>query len=263
MPPSSSAINTVNWMGTWTVYKREVWRFLKVWNQTVIAPMVTTLLFLAIFSLALGGGERMLGGMPFNQFIAPGMMMMAIVQNAFANSSSSLILSKFQGVIIDLLMPPLSPSEVTFAMMMGGITRGFMVGIAVYVALSFFVPMDIQHPLLAAFYIAAASMMMALLGVLAGLWAQSFESLSAITNYVVTPLAFLSGTFYSVRQLPDFWYQVSHANPFFYVIDGIRYAITGYADGDITLGIIYILVLNILLWLGATWILRSGWRLKS
>lgn len=259
----SQPIHYVNWMGAWTLYKREVWRFLKVWNQTVVAPMVTTLLFLAIFSLAMGGDGRVIEGMPFNEFIVPGLMMMTIVQNAFMNTSSSLILSKFQGVIVDILTPPLSPGEISFAMLMGGITRGFMVGVAVYIALQFFVPMTMHHPLLAVFHILAASMMMALLGILVGLWAYSFDHVAAITNYVVTPLAFLSGTFYSVKQLPGFWYDISHINPFFYMIDGIRYAMTGYSDGDVVVGFIYMATLNVVLWIATTWIIKSGYRLKS
>ncbi len=263
MEQSLQPIGAVNWLGTWTLYKREVWRFLKVWNQTVIAPVITSLLFLAIFSLALGGAVRVVEGLPFEIFVAPGLLMMAVVQNAFANSSSSLMLSKIQGVIVDLLMPPLSPGEITFAMMMGGITRGAMVGVSVYLALLFFVPVQILHPGYFIYYLVMASMLMALLGVLAGLWSQTFDQMAAITNYVVTPLAFLSGTFYSTKQLPGIWYDVSHANPFFYMIDGVRYSMTGYSDGDIAIGMAYIAGLNAILWLVTTLIIRRGYRLKS
>lgn len=264
MLTSASQIGAVNWIGLWTLYKREVWRFMKVWNQTLFAPVITTLLFLAIFTLALGDTRaRIAGDIPFQNFIAPGLIMMAIVQNAFANASSSLMLSKVQGVIIDLLMPPFTATELTLGLMAGGITRGICVGISVAVAMSFFVPLEIHHAGLLVFHVCMASMMLALLGILTGVWAQSFDQMSAITNYVVTPLAFLSGTFYSVRRLPDVWYQVSQFDPFFYMIDGIRYAMTGHHDGNIQTGMIVMVVVNIALWAGATCIIARGWRLKS
>lgn len=259
----SQPIGSVNWLGLWTLYKKEVWRFAKVWNQTVMAPVVTTLLFLAIFTLALGGNHHAVEGMPFNKFIAPGLIMMAIVQNAFANSSSSLMLSKVQGVIVDLLMPPFSPGEIVFAHAMAGITRGLMVGISVAVALWFFAPVEFPHPAIAIFYVLAASTMMVLLGILTGLWSQSFDQLSAITNYVVSPLAFLSGTFYSVKNLPGIWYQVSQYNPFFYMIDGIRFAMTDYSCGNVMIGSCYLLTVCAALWMATLAIIRSGWRLKS
>jgi ABC-2 type transport system permease protein len=253
----------INWIGAYTLYKREVWRFVKVLNQTILAPMITTLLFLAILSLAMGGMNRTIDGIPYNQFIAPGLIMMAVVQNAFANTSSSLMLSKIQGVIVDILMPPLTGAEITFSLVMGGVTRGLMVGISVTFAIWVFVPLEVQHWGLALFYLVFSSMMLALLGVLGGLWAQSFDGIAAVTNYIVTPLAFLSGTFYSVKQLPDFWHTLSHYNPFFYMIDGIRYAFTGYADGSIETGMIVLLIINLLLWLLANTLITRGYRLKS
>lgn len=228
-----------------------------------MAPVITTLLFLAIFTLALGGNHHAVEGMAFDRFIAPGLIMMAIVQNAFANSSSSLMLSKIQGVIVDLLMPPFSPAEITFAYTMAGITRGVMVGVSVAAALWFFAPVEVIHPWHAAFYVISASTMLALIGILTGLWSQSFDQLSAITNYVVSPLAFLSGTFYSVKNLPGIWYDVSQYNPFFYMIDGIRFAMTDYSCGNITVGMSYLLTVCVVLWIATLAIIRSGWRLKS
>lgn len=252
-----------NFIGMGTLYKREVWRFMKVWNQTLIAPVVTTLLFLAILTLALGGAERHIGELPFPIFITPGLIMMAVVQNAFANTSSSFMLQKFQGVIIDLLMPPLSAFEITFSMMMGGITRGVLVGITVSAAMTLFVPVGLHSPALALYYIFASSMMLAALGLIIGIWAETFDQMAAITNYIITPLSFLSGTFYSIHFLPSFWHQVSLMNPFFYMIDGFRYALTGYSDGDIMAGVWVLLLTNIALWLAAHYLLKSGWRLKS
>lgn len=253
-----------NWLGLWTLYKREVWRFLKVINQTLFAPVVTTLLFLAILTLSVGSSSnRLVNDVPYKSFIAPGLIMMAVVQNAFANTSSSLMLSKIQGVIIDLLMPPFTGSEITFSLTMGGVTRGTLVGIVVAAAVSVFVPFHIVHPGLAVFYLLASSLMLAIIGLLTGIRSQSFDQLSAITNYIITPLSFLSGTFYSIRQLPEFWYKICHLNPFFYMIDGFRYAFTDYADGSITTGITVLCVTNTLLWYVAQHLISKGYRIKT
>lgn len=253
----------INWLGMATLYRREVWRFLKVWNQTLLAPMVNGLLFLAIFSLALGGHMRTIHGLPFDLFIAPGLISMAVMQNAFANSSSSLMLSKMQGVIIDLLMPPLNAAEITGAIMLGGITRGLLVGVVSFAALWVFVPMHIHHPLVLLYFLLMASAFMALMGLLCGLWAHTFDQMSALTNYIITPLTFLSGTFYSVRQLPDMWFTVSQYNPFFYIIDGMRYALTHAHDGSLVVGMIYVAVLDALLVCACVYVLHKGYRLKA
>jgi len=256
-------MQSINTIGVYTLCKREIWRFMKVWNQTVIAPIVTTLLFLAVLTLATGADHRVVEGLPYTQFIAPGLIMMAIVQNAFANTSSSLMLGKIQGVIIDILMPPLTGGEVVFSFIVGGVVRGLMVGVVVMTAVYIFVPFTLHSFWLALFYVVAASVMLALLGMLTGIWAQGFDQLAAITNYLVTPLAFLSGTFYSIHQLPEFWYGVCHFNPFFYMIDGFRYAITGYTDGNIALGMSVLTAVNIALWLVTAWLFKKGYRLKT
>lgn len=263
-PEAPFLIHGPNWLGMATLFRRELWRFMKVWNQTVAAPVVTTLIWLAILTLALSGNRG--GGvaeLPFNEFIAPGLIMMSVMQNAFANSSSSLMLSKVQGSIVDILMPPLTADEITAAYIGGGIVRGLCVGVAVFVVISLFVPIALPHPLLALAYVVLASMMLALLGFLGGLWAQGFDQMSAITNYVITPLSFLSGTFYSVNALPGMWHVICYYNPFFYVIDGFRYALTGYHDGSIAVGLTVICGLNAVLWFTVRRILLSGWRLKT
>lgn len=252
-----------NWIGLATIYKRESWRFLKVWNQTLIAPMITTLIFLAVLSLALGGHARTIDGMPYDQFIAPGLIMMAIVQNAFANTSSSLMIAKLQGVIIDWLMPPISGFEWAMGMMLGGITRGLMVGTSVALGIWLFVPLGIHSIGAMLFFMVAASAMLALLGVLAGVWGQTPDQVAAITNFVITPLSFLSGTFYSIHALPEVWQHISHLNPFFYMIDGFRYAMTGYSDSDPTLGMAVLTVTNIVLFLVVRLMFNKGYRLKS
>lgn len=256
-------IGRVHWLGIATLTKKEIWRFGKVWNQTILAPVITTLLFLAVLNLALGRKQDMVDGLSFDRFVAPGLIMMAIVQNAFANSSSSLMLSKVQGVIIDLLMPPFKGFEIVAALVTGGIVRGMVVGLTVAASVYMFVEPSLHSLPLMLFYVIASSMMLASLGVLGGIIAQSFDQMAALTNYIVTPLSFLSGTFYTIHRLPEFWQQVSHLNPFFYMIDGFRYAITGHADGNIEIGMAVLVGVNItLLWVTQRCIAR-GWRLKS
>ncbi len=260
---SFSVIDYQPWLGVWTLYKRECWRFLKVWNQTLLAPCITTLLFLAILNLALGGSERTVGGMPYEQFIAPGLIMMAVVQNAFANASSSLMISKIQGVIIDLLMPPFKGGEIAFALTMGGVTRGVAVALSCGVALYCFVPFTLHSLPYAVYFLVMSSILLALFGCLAGVVAQSYDQMSAITNYLITPLAFLSGTFYSIGNLPPFWQKVSHADPFFYMIDGFRYAMTGYSDGNVHIGAFILAGITLVMWFITRHAFTSGWRLKS
>ena len=250
-------------LGVWTLYKRECWRFMKVWNQTVLAPVITTLLFLAILTLAMGGRAKAVGDIPYDVFVAPGLIMMAVVQNAFANTSSSLMLSKIQGVIIDLLMPPFRGGEITFALVMGGVTRGLAVAVTVAVAVYLFVPFTLHSLPLALYYVVISSIMLALLGCIAGVIAVSFDQMAAITNYVITPLAFLSGTFYSIHYLPPFWQKISHIDPFFYMIDGFRYAMTGHSDGDVTTGAFILLAMAAALWVITRHLFIKGWRLKS
>ncbi len=257
-------MQSINTIGVYTLCKREIWRFMKVWNQTVVAPVITTLLFLAIMTLAAGSNaNRMVDGIEFNRFIAPGLIMMAIVQNAFANASSSLMLAKIQGVIIDILMPPLTGSEITFCLVVGGVVRGLLVGVVVTAAVYCFVPFTLCHFWIGLFYVVSASMMLALLGVLTGIWSQSFDQLSAITNYIITPLAFLSGTFYSIKRLPALFYNICHFNPFFYMIDGFRYALIDYTDGTVGLGMAVLTATNIALWLATMHLFKKGYRLKT
>jgi ABC-2 type transport system permease protein len=253
----------INWIGLKTVYTKEVWRFLKVYNQTLFAPVSTALLFLAIFSLAMGHHVTHVGEVPFAVFMASGLIMMSVVQNAFANTSSSFIMGKVLGTLVDYLMPPLSPFEITLGMVGAAITRGVIVGILVGLAVAVFVPYGITHPLWALFYLVAASSMLALLGMLAGIFAETFDQMAAVTSYIITPLAFLSGTFYSVNNLPAFWYHVSQFNPFFYMLDGFRYGITGHADGSLMIGTGMMLVMNVTLWISVHLLLKSGYRVKS
>jgi len=237
---------------------------MKVWSQTLAAPAVTTILFMVIFSLALGGNGRMVADMPYPQFLAPGLIAMAILQNAFANTSSSILISKVQGNIVDTLMPPLSALELTIGFIAGGVTRGILVGLSVGTAFALMPGIPIQvHHIWPLFYFAlAASMMLSLLGILTGVWAEKFDHSAAVTNFVVAPLSLLSGTFYSVERLSDGWQIFSSLNPFFYIIDGFRYGFIDRADSVISTGVLYTLAVNILLTLWVYRVFKTGYRLK-
>ena len=256
-------IGPINWIGLRTLYVKEVRRFLKVYSQTILAPAVTTLIFMTIFALALGGAVRTIGDVPFMIFLAPGLVMMAIVQNSFANTSSTIMIGKVQGCIVDVLMPPLSPSELTLAFAMGGVSRGVLVAIVTATAMSVYVPLAIYDYAALIFYALAASMMLSLMGLIAGIWAEKFDSMAAVTNFMITPLAFLSGTFYSVERLPEPWFTVSQINPFFYMIDGFRYAFIGRADGSLLIGILILTISNALLWFTVRRMFANGYKLKE
>jgi ABC-2 type transport system permease protein len=262
-PPAVRAIGAVNWLGFWTLYAREVRRFLKVATQTIVAPVVTTLLFLVIFLLALGGAGRIAGGLPFAEFLAPGLIMMSVMQNAFANTSSSLVISKVQGNIVDVLMPPLSGGELTLAYALGGVTRGLVVGAVVTLATWCFVPLRVHDLSAVVFYAIAASLLLSLLGILGGIWAEKFDHMAAMTNFIITPLSMLSGTFYSLERLPENWRLAAHLNPFFYMIDGFRYGFTGRADVSLAVGVAVLVAVNAALLLLCFRLIASGYRLKA
>ena len=253
----------VNWVGLWTLCRKEVARFLVVYNQTLAAPLVTTLLFLAIFTLALGRGHTMVGDVPFDMFLAPGLIMMSMIQNAFANTSSSIVSSKMQGNIVDVLMAPLSPFELTLGYAFGGLVRGLLVGMVVAAAMMVFVSVSVAHVGVVVFYAFTASLMLSLLGVVGGLWAQKHEQMSVVSNFIITPCAFLSGTFYSIERLPGAWNYAAHVNPFFYMIDGFRYGFIGHAESSLAVGIAVMIVGNVALWSLCHWMFASGYRVKA
>jgi ABC-2 type transport system permease protein len=261
--PSARRIGAVNWLGLWTLYIREVRRFLKVYMQTVAAPVVMTLLFLAIFLLAFGGQQHMIDGVPFQEFMAPGLVMMAMIQNSFANTSSSLMIAKIQGNIVDVLMPPLSPGELVWGFALGGMTRGLVVGAVVAAVIDFFVPIHIHDFGLALFHAIAASLCLSVLGTIGAIWADKFDHIAAVTNFIVTPLSFLSGTFYSINVLPPPWREVALANPFFYMIDGFRYGLTGHADSSLAIGIAVMIATNAALIALCHAMFKRGYKLKA
>jgi ABC-2 type transport system permease protein len=261
--PMPRSIGRVNGIGLLSLIRKEVRRFLTVWVQTVGAPIVTTMLFLAVFSLALGRALQVVGGVPFLHFLAPGLIMMSMIQNSFANSSSSIVSSKMQGNIVDVVMAPLSALELTLGYGIGGMIRGLMVGSVVAAAMWPFVGFTIAHPFHAIFYAVMGSMMLSLLGIIGGVWAEKHEQNAAVTNFVITPLAFLSGTFYSIERLPGLWNVAAHLNPFFYMIDGFRFAFTGRAEAAIEVGYAIMVVGNLALGTLAWAMFRTGYRLRA
>ena len=263
--PGNPVLKGVNWGGLKTLYIKEVRRFFKVQMQTVWAPAVTTLLYLAIFTIALGGSGRMVMGVHFADFIAPGLIVMAMMQNAFANSSFSLLVGKIQGNIVDYLMPPLSTGELIAGLVGAAVTRAFLVGFAVWLAMLLWpgVSVEIRHPALVFWFGLMGAVMLSFLGLLTSVWAEKFDHAAAVTNFVVTPLSLLSGTFYSVNQLAPAFRAVSHANPFFYVISGFRAGFLGTSDSPLWIGVGGLLVLNLLLWAVCYALLKSGWKIKN
>ena len=262
-PHAPRVVGMVNWRGLWTLYIKEVRRFLKVFTQTLVAPIITSMIFLAIFTLALGGAGRGVAGIPFIEFLAPGLAMMVIVQNSFANTSSSMMISKMQGNIVDVLLPPLSPGELTFGYVMASTTRGVAVAIVTMSAMALVVPVRIVAPFAIVYFGVMASMLLSLLGLIGAIWAEKYDHIAAVTNFVIMPLSFLSGTFYSIERLPGIWNQVAHLNPFFFMIDGFRSGFIVHSDSPIWLGVIVLAVLNIGLWTLCTWMFRSGYKLKA
>jgi ABC-2 type transport system permease protein len=264
-PPGDPVLSGVNWGGLKTLYIKEVRRFFKVQLQTVWAPAITTLLYLAIFTIALGRSGRTVMGVPFADFIAPGLIVMAMIQNAFANASFSLLVGKIQGNIVDYLMPPLSTGELMTGLIGAAVTRAFLVGFAVWLVMLLWpgVSVAVQHPVFVLWFGLMGALMLAFLGLMTSLWADKFDHAAAVTNFVVAPLSLLSGTFYSVEQLSPTFRAISHANPFFYVISGFRYGFLGTSDSPIVVGAVGLLLVNLLLWGACYALLKSGWKIKN
>ncbi|HSG54187.1 MAG TPA: ABC transporter permease [Paracoccaceae bacterium] len=269
-PKGQPLITGFNRIGLWSLYIKEIRRFLKVQTQTVWAPAITTLLFLVIFSVALGRSDREILGVNFATFIAPGLIMMGMMQNAFANASFSLLGGKIQGTIIDYLMPPLSNAELMIAIVGAGITRAVMVGGAVAMAMALWPGVDLQaaHPWAIVWFGLMGATMLAIIGLLASLWADKFDHNAAVTNFVIAPLSLLSGTFYVISNLSPVFQAISRANPFFYLISGFRFGFLGQSDigntNQAVLGAaVGVGVLNLVLGFVTYRVLKSGWRIKS
>jgi ABC-2 type transport system permease protein len=264
-PPEARLMGRVNWIGFWTLFMKEVRRFVKVYMQTIVAPVAMALLFYVVFSLVIGSGAtaRTAGPVPFFSFLAPGLIMMAMSQNAFANTSSSVMIAKVQGNIVDVLMTPISPTEMAFAYVLGGIARGMIVGLATAVAMDLFLPVRVADLGIVLLFGVLGTMLLSLLGIIGAIWADKFDHIAAVTNFIVTPLTFLSGTFYSVDRFPPVLRAIAHFNPFFYMIDGFRYGFTGHAEGSLLLGAFIMIAINLGLLILCHAMLASGYKLKA
>ena len=263
--PGVPVIPFVNWGGLQALYVKEVRRFFKVQLQTIWAPAITTLLFLVIFTVALGRTGRTVMGEPLANFLAPGLIMMGMMQNAFANASFTLLVGKMQGTIIDYLMPPLSTGELMTGLVASSVTRAVLVGGAVWLMMLFWPGVDVspEHLWAVVWFGLMGSALLSFLGLLTSIWAEKFDHSAAITNFVVAPLSLLSGTFYAVDSLSPTFRAISHANPFFYAISGFRYGFVGVSDSPILLGALSLLALNVALGILCYCLLRSGWKLKA
>jgi len=262
IPPQPRDYHGINWGGLQTLYLREVRRFFKVGMQTLLAPVVTALLYMLVFVVAVGGG-RSVQGIAYGTFVAPGLVMMQILSNAFANSSSSLLQAKFNGLMGDFMTPPLSPIEHVIGFGGGAATRGLFVGLMSLLAVLPFARLPVAAPWAVIYFGVGAALIMAFLGIMAGLWSEKFDHMAAVTNFVIMPMTFLSGTFYLIERLPEPFRTFSKFNPIFYLIDGFRYGFIGKAEGSLAVGA----TMTAVLVLAMGWIcfamFRTGYKIKT
>ena len=262
-PPEPRSYPGPNWIGLKALYDKEVRRFMKVGMQTIGAPVVTSLLYMLVFSVATSGARAPVDGAPYVVFLAPGLIMMTVLNNAFANSSSSLLQLKMQGLTQDILTPPLSPGELTVGYTLGALTRGVMVGVVTWLCVIPFAGIEAAHPWAIAYYGLMACLIMAFTGVLAALWAVKFDHLATVSNFVIMPLTFLSGTFYSVERMPEPFRVASRFNPLFHLIDGFRYGFIGRSEQPLGFGALFVLVLAAALGVVVWRLFTVGYRLKT
>ena len=253
----------INWVGAWTLYQKEVLRFLNVWIQTIFSPLISSLLFLLVLSLAVGTQKGETLGVPFITFLAPGLIAMQVIQQSFSHSSSSFMIGKIQGNILDLLYAPLSATEITISISLAAVTRSFIIAAISILSFYFIIDIQIKHFFMLALFTFLSSFIMGNVGIIAGLWAEKLDHMATVTNFVIIPLSFLSGTFYTIDKLPNFLQTISEANPFFYMIDGFRYSFIGNSDGSIKIGIIYLLILSFLSWLLTYILFKKGYKIRS
>ena len=251
----------MNLIGSITLFNKEVKRFFKVYQQTIVAPAFTSLLFLLVINVAIE--DRINYKFNYIDFLAPGLIIMGMMQNAFSNTSSSLLSSKVAGNIVDLLMPPFNVNEIILVYCLAAIIRATLVGILTFVLMFPFVNFEFLNIYNLFLFSILGSLLLALVGLLAGIWAEKFDNMSAITNFIITPLTFLSGTFYSIDKLKEPFYSISLYNPFYYIIDGFRSSFILAESNEINYGIFYLIALNAIMYLVCYFILKSGWKLKS
>mgnify|MGYP001349755729 CR=1 FL=1 len=251
----------MSFIGSFTLFIKEVKRFLKVYQQTIVAPAFTSLLFLLVINVAIE--DRTNYKFNYIDFLAPGLIIMGMMQNSFANTSSSLLSSKVAGNIVDLLMPPFKVNEIIIVYCMAAIIRSILVGLLTFLIMMPFINFDFLNFYNLVIFSILGSMLLALIGLLAGIWAEKFDNMSAITNFVITPLTFLSGTFYSIDKLREPFYTISLYNPFYYIIDGFRNSFIFTETESMFNGIVYLTALNAMMYLVCYYLLKSGWKLKS
>lgn len=262
LPPQPREYHGVNWEGFKTLYLREIRRFWKVGMQTLAAPVVTALLYMMVFVVA-AQGARPIHGLAYGAFVAPGLIMMQVLNNAFSNSSSSLLQAKMNGLMGDFLTPPLTPAEHVAAFGLGAATRGLMVGAVTWLAVLPFSHLGVAHLWAILFYGVGAALILGFLGIMAGLWAEKFDHMAVVTNFIVMPMTFLSGTFYLVERLPEPFRSFSHFNPFFYLIDGFRYGFIGHAEGSVAVGMTMTLTLTLFTGSVCLWMFTTGYKIKT
>ena len=252
-----------NLIGMWALYKKEVLRFLVVWIQTIFSPLISALLFLLVLSLAIGSDRGNVLGVSFINFLAPGLIAMQVIQQSFSHSSSSFMIGKIQGNIVDILYAPLSAGEVTFAITLAAVSRSVIIAFASIVIFYFIIDLEVKNYFTLIAFTFLSSFILGALGIVAGLWAEKFDHMATVTNFIIIPLSFLSGTFYTIDKLPGYLHTISKANPFFYMIDGFRYSFIGQSDGSLTVGLIYLITLSFIIWMTAYLLYKKGYKIKS
>ncbi len=250
------------WLGFKTLFMKELLRFVKVSFQTVAAPVLTALLYLLIFSHVMEGNVKVFDGVRYTSFLVPGLVMMSVLQNAFANSSSSMIQSKITGNIVFVLLPPLSHWELYAAYVLAAMARGMVVGFGVFVVTAWFTHLSFAAPLWILVFALLGSAILGTLGLIGGVWAEKFDQIAAFQNFFIMPLTFLSGVFYSVKSLPPFWQSLSHLNPFFYMVDGFRYGFFGQSDASPWTSLAVVSVALLVVAAIALRLLSSGFKLR-
>jgi len=253
----------INWIGFGSLWLKECNRFMAVWQQTLLSPLVSSLLFLSVLSLALGNNRGDVLGYSFISFLAPGLIAMSILTQSFSHTVSSLMIGKIQGNIVDMLYAPLSALEVSMAIILAAVTRSFLIAIISIAVFSLIVKIPIYNIFYIFVFGFLSAFILGSLGFITGLWAEKFDHTATVTNFIITPLSFLSGVFYSINKLPELFQTISHINPFFYMIDGFRYGFLGKSDGSISIGIIYLIILSFVMWFIAFYLYKKGYKIKS
>ena len=253
----------INWVGAYNLYVKEVLRFINVIGQTILGPITTAGLFLLVISLAIGNDRSDVLGVPYINFLFPGLIAMQFLTQAFSHSSSSILMGKVMGNIFDMIAAPLSALEVTLAIILAAVTRSIIIALVSVTVFSFFIDIEIYNVFYVVIYLFLGSFLLGAAGFICGLYSDKFDQMSSVTNFGIQPLVFLSGSFYSIDKLPKFLQNISEYNPFFYMIDGFRYGFLGKSDGSLIFGLIYILILCIVMWFISYILYKQGYKIKS